>query len=203
MTASDGTRSAGAESPLFSLAANAPQVFVYAPRPDSLFAGRDTVLLEATAFDTEDGVLGDSSVVWRSDIDGPIAHSGFAAIDTGDLTVGEHRLTATATDSDNMAASASVTITVKADNDAPVASDDVAHARAGTPSLVDVLANDTDTEAGIVPYSLSVVVPAASGTARAVMEPPPRLEYRPASRASMCWSTGSVTGIADATPQSW
>ena len=62
-----------------------------------------------------------------------------------------------------------------------VASDDVAHARANTPALVDVLANDTDTEGGIVAYSLSVVVPAASGTARAVMEPGPRLEYRPAS----------------------
>ena len=41
--------------------------------------------------------------------------------------------------------------------------------------------HDTDTEEGIVPYSLGVVVPAASGTARAVMEPEPRIEYRGAS----------------------
>ena len=163
--ASDGTRSTTAESALFTVAQNAPEVFVHSPSDGQVFGGPATVVLDATALDTEDGVLADSAVVWSSDIDGVIANGAYAWIGTGDLSVGTHVLTATATDSSARAASVSVTVEVRAGNDAPSARGDIAYAPAAGTAAVDVLSNDSDTEDGINPWSLRIVAPAALGEA--------------------------------------
>ena len=84
-------------------------------------------------------------------------------IDTAYLSAGTHVLTATATDSASATGAASVTVTVKATNDPPVAVDDYAYARAGSASVVDVLANDADPERDIAPHSVAAVTPGALG----------------------------------------
>ena len=123
---------------------------------------------KASAYDPEDGALDGSAIMWSSDIDGAVAIGGRAVIDTGDLSVGTHALTATASDTSASSGTATVTITVSASNDAPIAADDTGYTRADSAVLVNVVANDTDAESDIDPYSLSVVVPPAAGTAAAV-----------------------------------
>lgn len=63
-----------------------------------------------------------------------------------------------------MTAQATVALEVRALNEAPVAAADVAHARSGSPALVDVLGNDTDPDDPISAGRLAVVAPSA-GTA--------------------------------------
>ena len=130
-----------------------------------MFGGPATVVLDATALDTEDGVLADSAIVWSSDIDGQLAAGAYAVIGTADLSEGTHVITATAADSSARTASASVTVEVRADNDAPTALGDHAYAPAAGTAVADVLSNDSDTEGEINPWTLRIVAPTALGEA--------------------------------------
>ena len=132
-----------------------------------MFGGLRSIVLEAAAYDTEDGTLASSSISWSSSLDGVLSTTGSAVIGTSELTAGTHVLTATATDSASATAQASVTITVKATNDPPAAVDDAAYAAAGRTVGVDVAANDSDPEGDIDPHSVAVITPAATGTATA------------------------------------
>ena len=163
--ASDGTRSTTAQSPVFTVAQNASTVIVHSPDDGRVYGGPGTVVLDATGFDTEDGVMADTALVWTSDIDGQIASSAAARINTGDLSAGTHVLTVTATDSSNMTASASATVTVKATNGAPAARSDTVYSRVGHTVAAHVLANDADPEGDINAASLAVIVPPATGHA--------------------------------------
>ena len=163
--ATDGVLSASAESAVFSVANHPPRVRILNPRQGRTYGGYATVILDAEAYDNEDGRLDSSKIVWRSSIDGAIATGRSATVTTGDLTTGTHTITATATDSDNTAGSASVTVSVRATNDAPAAADDVLRAAAGRSVDLAVLANDADTEGDIFTHTLAVRVPAALGEA--------------------------------------
>ena len=90
-------------------------------------------------------------------------------------------LTVTATDSSNMASSASVSVSVKVANDAPTARADIVHSRAGRAQAAAVLANDTDPEGDMDPWSVRVVVPGALGAAAANSPTPGAVAYEPAS----------------------
>ncbi len=208
VVASDGVRTAAAQSGLFSVTANAPQVTVHSPAAGSVYGGLQALALHASSYDPEDGALAPSALSWSSDLDGPVAAAGTAVIDTADLTAGTHTLTATATDSDNTTAAASVTVTVKAGNDAPAAADDTAHTRSGVAVVVDVAANDTDPESDIDRVTLRVVTPAAAGRTRsrggAVAYTPAAagydvFVYRVCDRARQC-DHAEVTVIALADP---
>ena len=165
--ASDGTRSAAAESAVFSVASNPPRVLVRSPAVGAIYGGARTITLEASAHDTEDGALDESAITWSSSIDGTVATGGRAVIATSGLTAGTHVLTATATASDNMTASASVTITVKTTSEPPVAADDTTHAAPRGAIAIDVAANDTDPEADLDAHSVAVMTPPALGAAAA------------------------------------
>ena len=164
VVASDGARSATAQSAVFTVADNPPEVMVQSPSEGTVYGGLRSIILDAAAYDREDGSLDGSSVSWSSDIDGVIHAGAGAVIDTGDLSEGIHVLTATATDSSALSASASVTVTVRATNDPPAANDDVAHVPRGA-AVVDVAANDTDPDTDIDAHSVTVVAPAALGEA--------------------------------------
>ena len=163
--ATDGLRSAAAESAVFSVAKNPPQVHIRSPAQGRVYGGHAAVILDAAAHDAEDGQLDSSKISWRSSIDGQIATGAYAVIATDDLTAGTHTITATATDSHNTAGSASVTVSVRATNDAPGAMNDLLRAVAGRSVDLAVLANDADTEGDIFTHTLAVVVPAGLGEA--------------------------------------
>ena len=177
--ASDGTRSTSAQSALFTVAENPPTVIVHSPDDGRTYGGPGTVVLDATGLDTEDGVLADAALVWTSDIDGQVAATGTARVATADLSAGTHVLTVTATDSSDTAASASasVTVTVNATNGAPTARADTVFGRAAHTLRAGVVANDTDPEGDIDPWSLAVAVPAALGTAAPDRAAPGTITY--------------------------
>ena len=175
--ASDGTRSTAAQSPVFTVAENSPDVIVHSPDDGRVFGGAGTVVLDATGIDTEDGVMGGSALVWTSDLDGQIAATAAARIPTDALSEGTHVLTVTATDSSGAGASASVTVTVRAANGAPTARADTVYGRVGRAVTAVVLANDTDPEGDIDPWSVRVVVPAALGAASADRPAPGAIAY--------------------------
>ena len=162
---------------MFTVAENPPSLIVHSPDVGRVFGGAGTVVVDATGIDAEDGVMADTALVWTSDIDGQIAATAAARIPTDALSTGTHVLTVTATDSSAMAASVSVTVTVRATNGAPTARADVAHSRVGHNVTAEVLANDTDPESDIDPWSLRVVTPGALGAAAANSAAPGEIAY--------------------------
>ena len=107
VTAADGTRTASAESPVFAVSQNRPEVFIHSPDAN-LISGSGALVLDATAYDTEDGLLDPSAVQWSSDSGGNLGTGGFVVVYPEDLEPGIHRLTATATDSTGATGSAEV-----------------------------------------------------------------------------------------------
>ena len=163
---SDGTRSSTAESAVFSVANNAPRLRLVHPRQGRVLGGPDVLVLEATAFDREDGELNSSSITWSSSIDGVLANEGLARLGVSGLSSGTHLLTVSATDSSGASSSVTVSIVVNDVNEAPIAVDDVTYWRVGGgEARADVLANDTDTERDINPHRLRVLTAASLGAA--------------------------------------
>ena len=68
------------------------------------------VILKGSAFDPEDGVLGDTALTWTSDLNGTLGAGRILAV-TG-LLPGVHNITLTATDSHGNNATTTITITV-------------------------------------------------------------------------------------------
>ncbi len=90
---------------------------------------------------------------------------GFTYTPALDFTGGDS-FTYAARDSDNNLSNlATVTITVGAANDAPTAGNDTAATDINTSVVIEVLANDTDTDGGINPATVAVTSPSANGGA--------------------------------------
>ena len=115
VTARDGTRTASAESPIFTVSQNAPEVFIHNFTEGSIGGtevlindGTGALVLDATAYDAEDGRMDHPSAIqWVSDIDGNLGTGGHVIVHRR-LTPGRHRLTVTATDSAGATGSAEV-----------------------------------------------------------------------------------------------
>ncbi len=108
VTASDGTRTASAESATFAVSQNAPEVFIHSPAANSI-GGAGALVLDATAYDTEDGRLDASAIQWASGTDGNLGTGGHVVVYPEDLAPGLHWLTATVTDSAGAAGYAELT----------------------------------------------------------------------------------------------
>ena len=146
VSVSDGTRSVFAETPVFSVAGHAPQVWIESPAAGAVFAEEQGFVLDASGYDIEDGLLAGSALSWASSIDGNLGTGKFVVLSAADLTSGSHTITLTATDSDEMTATASVDITITDRNMLPIANDDEAFGGLQETLQIDVLANDTDIE---------------------------------------------------------
>lgn len=95
-----------------------PAVSITAPANGSTFTTGSAVAFAGTATDAEDGNLS-SSIQWNSNISGQLGNG--PSIQTSNLAIGTHTITASVTDSGGLPASATITITVTAPP-APVAS---------------------------------------------------------------------------------
>ena len=176
---SDGARSAFAESPVFSVAGNVPEVSIESPVSGSVTTSEQVVVLDAFGYDREDGYLGSSAFSWRSSLDGNLGRGQLLVVAASDLSLGKHVITATATDSNQMASSASVTLTVNARNTAPLAVDDTASAVFGRAAQIDALANDVDLENDADLDTLAIYEQPVLGEAKIVISPNgrPVVEY--------------------------
>ncbi|MCP4389991.1 MAG: LamG domain-containing protein, partial [Gammaproteobacteria bacterium] len=85
-----------------------PTITILSPADGAQFDTNDTISFNAAADDPEDGVL-DASIVWTSDLDGPLG-SG-ASVQTG-LSQGSHQVTASVTDSGGLSANITISLTV-------------------------------------------------------------------------------------------
>lgn len=102
----DGTRSASESFVLQVSLDNPPQVTIAAPADNSASLNTDSVSLQGSASDPEDGDVS-ASLVWTSNLDGLLGNGGGVATS---LSEGVHTLTATATDSLGKTGTASITV---------------------------------------------------------------------------------------------
>lgn len=111
--ASDGLRVAvDTSDSVFTVANNPPVVVALSPASGRLFGANQRMVLEANAFDLEDGERIDDLLAWSSDVDGALATGAHAAVYASDLTPGEHIITVTATDSGGETANQDVSVRV-------------------------------------------------------------------------------------------
>lgn len=157
VSVSDGARSSFVETPIFSVPNHAPEVSIRTPVSGDVFAENQGFVLEAVAYDMEDGLVPSPSIIWNSSIDGSLGTGRFMGLSAIDLTAGSHTITVTATDSSGISASDSVNIIISLRNTLPIANDDNVSVVADREVLIDVLANDIDVEGDVDIASFQIV----------------------------------------------
>lgn len=111
--ASDGFHTAQDQSDAtFAVAKRPPQVSIQAPDDNSLYVGDQTVILEGSAYDNEDGQLDDSALSWSSDLDGILGNGQAFAVNASALTEGPHIITLTAQDIDGETDTDSISVQI-------------------------------------------------------------------------------------------
>lgn len=110
---SDGQTSSESVSAEFSLANLPPTVSIDSTPEGATFSGMQSFVVDATIYDTEDGLLSGDAISWSSDLDGPLGTGESLYTRADDLTEGTHLLTATATDSAGATGAASVVVHIK------------------------------------------------------------------------------------------
>lgn len=168
VSASDGTRSTFAETPIFAIGNHPPEVDIVSPAPSVVLAGAQGFLLDGWAYDKEDGFLSSSSFSWSSNLDGYLGSASFLVLSAADFTEGDHVVTLTVTDSDGATATATTSFTISRENQLPVANDDVIEVVVDDKILIDVLANDIDVEGDFKGETMMIFDQAFLGTAEIV-----------------------------------
>ncbi len=110
VVASDGFRTATADSLAFTVADKPPQVHISGPTSEDALTAGWPVALHGVASDLEEGLLPDAKLTWTSDRDGPMGTGNTAVVA---LSEGKHTLTLRAEDSEGMVSTASVQVDVK------------------------------------------------------------------------------------------
>ena len=157
VSVSDGARSSFVETPIFSVPNHAPDVSIRTPVSGDVFAENQGFVLEAVAYDMEDGLVPSPSIIWNSSIDGSLGAGRFMGLSATDLTAGSHTITVTATDSSGVSASDSVNIVISLRNTLPIANDDNVSVIADREVLINVLANDIDVERDVDIASFRII----------------------------------------------
>jgi hypothetical protein len=110
VVASDGFRSGQDTNLNLSVPLHAPEVQIVLPEDGQVFFPTQQVVLQGSAYDLEDGSLGDAAFAWTSSLDGFLG-SG-ALLNTAELMAGQHVITLSATDSNGQTSQAQRTITI-------------------------------------------------------------------------------------------
>ena len=98
--ASDGMLSGQDTSGTFAVPLHAPDAQMIQPAENQVFYPTQQVVLQGTAYDLEDGSMGDEAFEWSSSINGDLG-SG-ATLSTAELSTGVHIISMTVRDSDAM-----------------------------------------------------------------------------------------------------
>ncbi len=111
---SDGFNTgADASNSVFGVAKHAPVAYIDSPQATTSFVGEQSVLLNASGYDLEDGaILTDANFLWSSDRNGNLGAGRSLELNAGALDQGEHLITLTLKDSDGMATSVTTHISV-------------------------------------------------------------------------------------------
>ena len=109
VVATDGLRFTGATTGPVNVANNVPLLEL--PSADGVLGADQNLILEALAWDAEDGVL-DQQITWTSSLDGTLGTGRVIDLRASDLTEGVHTITVVATDSGKLSVAKAYTITV-------------------------------------------------------------------------------------------
>ena len=96
----------------FSVPNRVPQVVIRFPATNELFTSEQEIVLLASAYDTEDGVLVGTNLVWHSSKAGTVGLGTTVLTNAASLAEGFHLLTVTARDSQGLTNAATVPICV-------------------------------------------------------------------------------------------
>lgn len=111
--ASDGFRTSIANSALFQVPGNPPDVWIDTSRDSSLqFHPQQAILLHGFASDLEDGELTGDSLTWTLEDYGIIGHGSQLILPGLTLSTGKHNITLSAIDSDGQNGTANIAIQV-------------------------------------------------------------------------------------------
>jgi hypothetical protein len=110
VVASDGFLSGQDTSGAIGVPLHAPDAQILLPNPDQVFYPTQQVVLQGSAYDLEDGSLGDAAFAWSSSIDGDLGTG--ASLSTSELSTGSHVITMLVTDSHGMSTQVQRSITV-------------------------------------------------------------------------------------------
>lgn len=99
VSANDGFHTTFAESEAFAVADHPPVAIILSTALNHYYVGGQTILLEGTGYDLEDGMLSSSDLTWYSDRNGMLGTGSTLALDADNLTEGTHRIRLEATDS--------------------------------------------------------------------------------------------------------
>ena len=122
--ASDGLLSGQDTSGTFDVPLHAPDAQIIQPLEDQVFFPTQQVVLQGTAYDLEDGSLGDEAFQWSSNINGDLG-SG-TTLNTAELSTGVHIITLSVSDSDAMTTEVQRTIEISPEDAAEALSLDAA-----------------------------------------------------------------------------
>jgi hypothetical protein len=81
-------------------------VSINSPQDGAIFMSDQQLVLDATARDMQDGLLGGTNVQWHSDRDGALGSGAMLTFNSTQLSEGRHTITVTATDSAGLTNSA-------------------------------------------------------------------------------------------------
>lgn len=87
-----------------------PEITSLAPASGATYVFSQTVTLEGSAYDVDDGVLPDGKLEWSSDLMGPLGVGHM--LQTTDLVTGTHVITLKATDSSSNVVTATTTVII-------------------------------------------------------------------------------------------
>jgi hypothetical protein len=118
VVASDGFLTGQDTSAALTMPLHAPTAQILTPNEGQVFYPTQQVSLQGSAYDLEDGSLGDSAFAWASSLDGFLGTG--ASLTTAELSTGTHVISMTVTDSDAMSVVVTRSLTI-AQESAPVA----------------------------------------------------------------------------------
>ena len=108
----DGVRTANASSNTFVVPNREPTASILQPMENSVFESESIIHLTGSEMDPEDGTLPDTSLAWRSDIDGALGEGRLLEVLASELSPGSHNIEFAATDSKGAEIITSIPITV-------------------------------------------------------------------------------------------
>jgi hypothetical protein len=97
---------------VFSTDSHEPWAVIKSPTDASFYVGEQTVVLEGSARDVEDGEMSGHALVWSSDLDGDLGTGSLLELGAMSLTEGTHIITLVAKDTDAQTATESIAIDV-------------------------------------------------------------------------------------------